>query len=211
MKGLWSEGKLKKVRKSGATPLFLLLERLRKWYKAKEGGVLSVKTFTIMSLSRSIFVFGAVLLCFALWPPASSKPLEVEASQREHLEADVEKIRRLIQDYAEAIARMDISAIERLTIATDDYSVIEGGHANWGWASYRDRHLEPEFSSPNFRITGYDVVRIYRIHVDRNMAFSVIRYEIRANVNGKRVSRKKFSTIVFYRTKDGWKIIHEHS
>jgi len=183
---------------------------LLKW----EGGVLLAKEGKSMS-GLKILVFGTAVLG-SVWglgavDARATVRIDNEQTSQANQNDDAAEIRRLLHEHATAIARMDIAGIARVTLTDNNYSTIEGGHANWGWANYRDRHLKPEFSSPNFRITGYDILRIHRIQVDRNLAFAVFRYEIRAEVKGRQVVRKKFATVVFARTPQGWKILHEHS
>ncbi len=181
----------------------------------REDAILSAKGPKIVHALAAASAMSAFLLspvAHANGKRPHETPREAQtASTPDRKSADAAEIRRLLRAHAAAIARMDIAAIEDMTIASDEYSTVEGGHANWGWADYRDRHLKPEFSSPDFRITGYDILRIHRVRVDRDLAFAVFRYEIRAEVKGRKVARKKFATVVLSRTPQGWKILHEHS
>lgn len=119
-------------------------------------------------------------------------------------------IKTVLTDYAAAVARSDIEGMANYLDTSDDFSVIEGGHANWGWADYLDNHLVPEFTSPDFSILDYAIDEI-RVHPGETLAYAVYSYRIAAEVKGERRERTAFATAVLVKTDDGWKIRHLHS
>tara|TARA_B100001939_G_scaffold182605_1_gene157316 strand:- start:1539 stop:2072 length:534 start_codon:yes stop_codon:yes gene_type:complete len=141
--------------------------------------------------------------------PVSTHGKDTEAPVVSNAAAEKE-IRALLHKKAEAIIQMSIEGVEELIAVEDNYSIVEGRHANWSWAEYRDTHLRPEFTSPDFKITAYEIGDI-KVTIGEDLAFAVYDYVIKAEVKGKKLSKKNYTTVVLKRTSRGWRILHEHS
>ena len=133
----------------------------------------------------------------------------VAASAQEESD-DRAAIEAVLAGYAAAVARSDIDGMAAHLDTSEDFSVIEGGHANWGWTDYRDHHLVPEFTSEDFRILDYGISDI-RLHAGDKLAYAVYRYRIAAEVKSERRERTGLATAVLVKTSTGWKIRHLHS
>jgi len=64
-------------------------------------------------------------------------------------EPAVADIAAVLTGYASEVAKSNIEGMAAYVIQSSKYSIIEGGHANWGWADYRDNHLRPNLSPKN--------------------------------------------------------------
>ncbi len=63
--------------------------------------------------------------------------------------------------------------------ANESLTVLESGHANYGWADYRDHHLGPEMKEmQNTKYSFSDM----KIHVAGNTAWITMKYSIAADV-----------------------------
>ena len=113
----------------------------------------------------------------------------------------------ILQAYAEAIDAEDMVAMEALVLADERFSVIEGGHANWGWVDYRDNHLGPEFASEriSFHTYGYSDINVRVGHV---FAYATFSYAFEATLDGEPYNKEGLGTAVLRRTADGWRITH---
>lgn len=151
---------------------------------------------------------GAALLLGVM--PAQAHDGEHAAAPATAQASAESEIRALIHRQAAAIASMSIEGIAALVAAPERFSIVEGAHANWTWQDYRDKHLVPEFTSPNFKITAYEIGEI-KVTVGHDLAFAVYDYVIKAEVKGKELAKKNYTTVVLTRTPKGWRILHEHS
>ncbi len=125
-------------------------------------------------------------------------------------ELAVTEINAVLTGYASEVAKSNVEGMAAYVIQTDQFSIIEGGHANWGWADYRDNHLKPEFSSDNFKITAYSYSDI-RISVADDVAYATFKSRIEFTLDGEAKSNDGMGTIILVKTDDGWRIRHMQS
>ena len=90
--------------------------------------------------------------------------------------------------------------------------IFESGHANYGWADYREHHLVPEMGE--MKNTKYEFSDI-KIHLAGNTAWATLKYTIAADFmdNGKtrHVDGGGLGTAILEKRNGGWRIVHWHS
>ena len=119
-----------------------------------------------------------------------------------------EHVREVLEQYAAAVERGDMAAITKLWANDESVTVFEGGHANYGWADYRDNHLGPELKEmKNVKYTLSDV----RAKVASTTAWATFRYALSADAGGRRVEGVGLGTAVLERRGQDWRIVHWHS
>lgn len=118
------------------------------------------------------------------------------------------KIREALVQYAAAVERVDLAAIESLWENSDAVTVFESGNANYGWTDYRDHHLKPELGemkNVKYRLT--DIVS----HVAGHTAWATMKYTIAADVQSRHIDSAGLATAVLENSNDRWRIVHWHS
>lgn len=85
---------------------------------------------------------------------------------------------------ASSFEKNDLVTATRVWANDESLTVFEQGHANYGWADYRDNHLSPEMRE--MKNTKY-VLSDLRVHVAAKTAWATFKYTIAADVvdNGK--------------------------
>lgn len=69
-----------------------------------------------------------------------------------------EQVRAVLMQNAAAFERGDMAALEKAWANDESVTVFESGHANYGWADYRDHHLGPEMKEmKNAKYTLSDI------------------------------------------------------
>ena len=71
--------------------------------------------------------------------------------------AQAEAVKTVLNEYAAAAAQSDVDGMATYVVQSDDFTIVEGSHPNWGWADYRDNHLKPEFESTEFKLKSYSL------------------------------------------------------
>jgi ketosteroid isomerase-like protein len=122
----------------------------------------------------------------------------------------VNAVTSVLSKYSAAIAAMDVDAMAMYVVASDDFSIIEGSHPNWGWADYRDNHLKPEFESDVIEIKSY-AYRDFQVSAMHMIAYATFKVSLEATVRGEEITRERMGTAILIRTKEGWKIRHLHT
>ena len=112
--------------------------------------------------------------------------------------------------YAAAAAESSVEGMAGYVLQTDDFTIIEGSHPNWGWADYRDNHLVPEFESEDIAIKSY-AYDDFRISATPMIAYATFKVSIEATVRGEDMERERMGTAILVRTPDGWRIRHLHT
>lgn len=85
-------------------------------------------------------VFSAVVMAFG-FSAASAQTDEVKA------------VTDVMMREAVAVEKGDLAALDKIWANTEDVTVFESGHANYGWNDYRNTHLAPELK--DFKNTKY--------------------------------------------------------
>ena len=121
-------------------------------------------------------------------------------------------VRDVLLRSASSFAKNDIAEATTVWANDESLTIFESGHANYGWADYRDHHLVPEMGE--MKNTKYEFNDI-KIHVAGNTAWATLKYTISADVmeNGKtrHVDGGGLGTAILEKRGDGWRIVHWHS
>ncbi|HJZ12071.1 MAG TPA: hypothetical protein VJ521_07970, partial [Acidobacteriota bacterium] len=62
---------------------------------------------------------------------------------------DEKSVRDVLIQSASGFEKGDMAALEKIWANDESVTVFESGHANYGWADYRDHHLGPEMKQMN--------------------------------------------------------------
>ena len=127
-------------------------------------------------------------------------------------DSDEAAVRDALLRSASSFAKNDIAEATKVWANDESLTIFESGHANYGWADYRDHHLVPEMGE--MKNTKYEFSDI-KIHLAGNTAWTTLKYTISADVmdNGKarHVEGGGLGTAILEKRSDGWRIVHWHS
>ena len=119
-----------------------------------------------------------------------------------------EDVVQTMNKYAAAVRSMDIDQMEKYVVTSEDFSVFEGGHINWGWPDYRNNHLAPEFKA--FLEFQYNYENI-KAQVMGDMAYTTLKYNIAIKMKEREISGEGLATAVLVKQGGSWKIRHIHT
>lgn len=137
-------------------------------------------------------------------PPASANT-QAKAAAGSNSDAEV---RAVLTQYTAAVERGDMAAIEKLWSKDESVTVIENGHANYGWADYRDHHLGPELKEmKNVKYALTDI----KVNLAGHAAWATFKYTIVADLKERRVEGGGLGTAVLQHGAQGWQIVHWHT
>src|SRR5438067_1915217 len=126
--------------------------------------------------------------------------------------SDEVAVREALLRSASSFAKNDIAEATRVWANDESLTIFESGHANYGWADYRDHHLVPEMGE--MKNTKYEFSDI-KIHLAGNTAWATLKYTIVADVtdNGKtrHVEGGGLGTAILEKRNGQWRIVHWHS
>jgi len=121
---------------------------------------------------------------------------------------DERSVREVIIQSATGFEKGDMAALEKLWANDEAVTVFESGHANYGWADYRDHHLGPEMKEmKNTRYTLSDI----KVKVSGNTAWATFKYAISADIGTRHVEGAGLGTVVLEKRGADWRIVHWHS
>ncbi len=119
-----------------------------------------------------------------------------------------EHVKGVLLQYAAAVEGGDMAAISKAWANDESVTVFEQGHANYGWADYRDNHLGPELKEmKNTKYTLSDI----RAKVAGTTAWATFKVAISADMNGRRSEGSGLGTAVLEMREGSWRIVHWHS
>ena len=125
---------------------------------------------------------------------------------------DEAAVREALRKSTLSFEKNDLAMASQVWANDESTTVFESGHANYGWADYRDHHLVPEMGE--MKNTKYGLNDI-RVHLAGKTAWATFKYTISADVpdNGKmrHVDGGGLGTAILEKHSDGWRIIHWHS
>ena len=117
-------------------------------------------------------------------------------------------VRALLAQYTASIERGDMDAISKLWANDESVTVIENGHANYGWADYRDNHLGPELKEmKNVKFALSDV----KINTSGHLAWATFKYTITADFKERHIESGGMGTAVLQHGPNSWRIVHWHT
>lgn len=126
--------------------------------------------------------------------------------------SDEAAIREALLKSASTFEKNDLLGASSVWATDESLTIFESGHANYGWADYRDNHLVPEMGE--MKNTKYAFSDI-KIHQASNTAWATLKYTISADVmeNGKsrHVDGGGLGTAVLENREGHWRIVHWHS
>ncbi len=126
--------------------------------------------------------------------------------------SDEVSVRETLLKSASTFEMNDIAGATKVWSNDDSLTVFESGHANYGWADYRDNHLGPEMKE--MKNTTYSLSDL-KIHLAGKTAWVTFKYTIAADVssNGqeRHVDGSGLGTAVLENRDGQWRIVHWHS
>lgn len=117
-------------------------------------------------------------------------------------------MREVLLKSAMAFEKNDVELVTKVWANDESVSVFESGHANYGWADYRDHHLLPEMKE--MKNTKYMLSDI-KAKVSGNAAWATFKYAISADIGTRHVDGAGLGTAVLEKRGQDWKIVHWHS
>jgi ketosteroid isomerase-like protein len=119
-----------------------------------------------------------------------------------------EHVREVLTRNAAAFERGDMAALDKIWADDPSVTVFESGHANYGWADYRDNHLAPELKEmKNVKYALSDI----RAKVSGATAWATFKYALSADAGERRVEVTGLGTAVLERRGQEWRIVHWHT
>jgi ketosteroid isomerase-like protein len=113
---------------------------------------------------------------------------------------------------ASSFEKNDLAEATKVWVSDDSLIVFESGHANYGWADYRDNHLGPEMRE--MKNTRYALSDI-KIHLAGKTAWATFKYSISADVMSsgqqRHVDGSGLGTAILENRDGQWRIVHWHS
>ena len=151
-----------------------------------------------------IALVSAVLICLIAFG-ASKSVAKAEMD-------DEAAVRDALLKSATSFEKNDLAMAAQVWANDESLTIFESGHANYGWADYRDHHLVPEMGEmKNTKYAFSDV----RVHLAGKTAWATLKYTISADVteNGKprHVDGGGLGTAVLEQRDGQWRIVHWHS
>jgi ketosteroid isomerase-like protein len=123
--------------------------------------------------------------------------------------SDEAAIREALLKSASTFEKNDLLGAASVWANDESLTIFESGHANYGWADYRDNHLVPEMGE--MKNTKYAFSDI-KIHLAGNTAWATLKYTISADLmeNGKtrHVDGGGLGTAVLEKREGQWRIVH---
>ena len=121
-------------------------------------------------------------------------------------------VRAALLKSASTFEKNELAEATKVWVNDDSLTVFESGHANYGWADYRDNHLGPEMRE--MKNTKYAFSDI-KIHLAGKTAWATFKYTISADVmsNGQQrhVDGGGLGTAILENRDGQWRIVHWHS
>ena len=145
-----------------------------------------------------IFAAADTMFLSSIWFTAAS---EAQTS-------DEKMVADLLRQNAAAFAKNDMATMSKIRADSPNVIVFESGHANYGWADYRDTHLAPEMKE--MKNTKYEFTDI-KAKVSGKMAYATMKYSISADIEKRHIDSAGLATAVLEKFGNDWKIVHWHS
>ena len=121
---------------------------------------------------------------------------------------DERAVRDALLQNASGFERNDLMMVQKVWANDESVTVFESGHANYGWADYRDHHLVPEMAE--FKNTSYTLSDI-KVHVAGRSAWATFKYAISGDLPERHVEGSGLGTAVLEERDGRWLIVHWHS
>jgi ketosteroid isomerase-like protein len=143
--------------------------------------------------------FAAIVLCVSgsiLFSTVAAQTNEVKA------------VTDVLTKEAAAVEKGDLAALDKIWANSEDVTVFESGHANYGWTDYRNNHLAPELKE--FKNTKYSFSDL-KVKVDGKTAWATFKYLLAADIGTRRIESGGLGTAILEKRDGRWQIVHWHS
>ncbi len=121
---------------------------------------------------------------------------------------DEDDVRQTLMQSAAGFEKGDMAVLSKVWANDEAVTVFESGHANYGWADYRDNHLGPEMKEmKNTKYTLSDM----KVKVAGTTAWATFKYSISADIGTRHVDGGGLGTAVLEKRDGRWQIVHWHS
>ena len=121
---------------------------------------------------------------------------------------EVKAVTDVLTREAQAVEKGDLPALDKIWANTEDVTVFESGHANYGWNDYRNTHLGPELKE--FKNTKYAFSDV-KVKTSGNLAFATFKYTLSADMGTRKIESGGLGTAVLEKREGKWRIVHWHS
>ena len=162
----------------------------------------------MQSLKRKLGVGIALVSAVLIFLVAVSATMSVANTGMD----DEAAVREALLKSAVSFEKNDLTMATQVWANDESLTIFESGHANYGWADYRDHHLVPEMGE--MKNTKYSFSDI-RVHLAGKTAWATLKYTISADVpdNGKmrHVDGGGLGSAVLELRDGRWQIVHWHS
>lgn len=142
------------------------------------------------------FVIAATIIGFNIYDGVSAQSNEVKA------------VTDVLTREAQAVEKGDLAALDKIWANSEDVTVFESGHANYGWTDYRNNHLAPELKE--FKNTKYAFSDL-KVKVDGKTAWATFKYSLSADIGTRNIQSGGLGTAVLEKRGGRWQIVHWHS
>ena len=121
---------------------------------------------------------------------------------------DEKAVAEVLRKNADAFAKNDLATLDKIWANDEAVTVFENGHANYGWADYRNNHLAPEMKEmKNVKYSSSDV----KVKIDGKTAWATFKYTISGDSEGKHFDGGGLGTAILEKRGGRWLIVHWHS
>lgn len=149
-----------------------------------------------ISIIALAFVVLAVVIGFNAYDGVSAQNNEVKA------------VTDVLTKEAQAVEKGDLASLDKLWANSEDVTVFESGHANYGWNDYRNTHLAPELKE--FKNTKYSFSDL-KVKVDGKTAWATFKYTLTAEIEARKIESGGLATAILEKRDGRWQIVHWHS
>ncbi len=146
-----------------------------------------------------------VVLAFALVAAIGGFNFYAQVSAQSN---EVKAVTDVLTSEAQAVEKGDLAALDKIWANSEDVTVFESGHANYGWTDYRNNHLAPELKE--FKNTKYAFSDL-KVKVDGKTAWATFKYSLSADVETRKIQSGGLGTSVLEMRGGRWQIVHWHS
>ncbi len=121
---------------------------------------------------------------------------------------EVKAVTDVLTREAAAVEKGDLAALDKIWANSEDVTVFESGHANYGWTDYRNSHLAPELKE--FKNTIYAFSDL-KVKVDCKTAWATFKYALAADIGTRNIESGGLGTAILEKRDGRRQIVHRYS
>lgn len=121
---------------------------------------------------------------------------------------EIKAVTDVLTREAQAVEKGDLAALDKIWANSEDVTVFESGHANYGWTDYRNNHLAPELKE--FKNTKYTFSDL-KVKVEGKTGWATFKYSLSADIGTRNIQSGGLGTAVLEKRGGRWQIVHWHS